>query len=379
MTVQSHIDSCNIPSRCDPVTSRHAIAWTGYCPAHLGRTDLPADERMQQWTDQTSWKRHISECIPNNIQSQEDMNSLSCPHFRCSVVCCSAEDLWHHLDDVHSIPKDPARKRKARPEDNQNVEEPMRKIRKFIEVPGKIVMSPRENRCASPAVDSASLFDSMPSGSPTSCYSSENDDLRHIGNPLHDSYFTGSRPDCTSSSMAIKTPVSCPESPRFLTLPSPEACCSAKSPIGSPGSANSIVLIDPMLLSADTSQMDIISQHPSTLGPELEVVPIEIPAERPKLTGKFLSIHEGEYLVDHLLGRWGKDLFFLRWQDGSYGWEPQYNILNDNLIEKFEKEHDGFQHGVEVLRTRFRNGKVEYRLHWIGRPTSEDWWVPEKR
>ncbi|KAH6881106.1 hypothetical protein B0T10DRAFT_531651 [Thelonectria olida] len=112
--------------------------------------------------------------------------------------------------------------------------------------------------------------------------------------------------------------------------------------------------------------------------PELEVVPTEMPAESPILTAKFLSTNEGEYLIDCLLGRWGKDLFFLRWQDGSYGWEPRDNILDDDLIEKFETEYQGFQHGVEVLRTRIRNGKVEYRLHWIGRPTSEDWWVPEK-
>ncbi|EXA32207.1 hypothetical protein FOVG_16578 [Fusarium oxysporum f. sp. pisi HDV247] len=374
---QSHIDSCNVPFRCDPVTFRHATACAGYCPAHLGRADLPADERMQQWTDQTAWKRHISECIPNYIKGQEDMNSLSCPHFRCPVVCSSVQALWHHLDDVHSTPKDPARKRKARPYDDQNLEEPVRKIRKFIEVSGKIVMPPRESRCHIPAVDSASLFDSIPSGSPTLCCCSEGDDSQHIGNSLHDCDFAGSPPGCIHSSVAIKTPVSYLESPRSLPLPSPEAFCSAKTPIRLPEPASSIVPIDPMLLSTRTSP-EIISEYPSTLEPELEVIPTEMPAESPILTAEFLSTNEGEYLIGCLLGRWGKDLFFLRWQDGSYGWEPRHNILDDDLIEKFETEYQGFQHGVEVLCTRIRNGKVEYRLHWIGRPTSEDWWVPEK-
>ncbi|CAM1508796.1 Fc.00g056440.m01.CDS01 [Cosmosporella sp. VM-42] len=86
-------------------------------------------------------------------------------------------------------------------------------------------------------------------------------------------------------------------------------------------------------------------------------------------------VPEKEYPVDRLLGRWGKDLFYLRWLDGSYGWEPRENILDDELIRQFEKGYKGFHEGVNVLRTRIRNGKVEYRVRWMGRPSSEDWWV----
>jgi hypothetical protein len=68
----------------------------------------------------------------------------------------------------------------------------------------------------------------------------------------------------------------------------------------------------------------------------------------------------------------------LRWLDGSYSWEPRENILDDDLVEKFEKEYKGFHSGVEVVRTRRRNGKTEYRLRWTGRPKAEDWWVLEK-
>jgi hypothetical protein len=84
------------------------------------------------------------------------------------------------------------------------------------------------------------------------------------------------------------------------------------------------------------------------------------------------------YLVDSLLGRWGKSLFYLRWLDGSYSWEPRENILDDELVRRFEESYQGFKDSVEVLRTRSRNGKVEYRLHWEGRPKNEDWWVAEK-
>lgn len=90
------------------------------------------------------------------------------------------------------------------------------------------------------------------------------------------------------------------------------------------------------------------------------------------------SAQQEAYSVDCLLGRWGKDLFFLRWLDGSYGWEPRENILDEELVRQFEESYKGFDDEVEVLRTRTRNGKLEYRLHWNGRPKSEDWWVAEK-
>ncbi|KAF5529560.1 chromo domain-containing protein, partial [Fusarium mexicanum] len=64
---------------------------------------------------------------------------------------------------------------------------------------------------------------------------------------------------------------------------------------------------------------------------------------------------EEAYSVDCLLGRWGKDLFYLKWLDGSYGWEPRENILDDELLRQFEESYRGFKDGVEVLRTRIRN------------------------
>jgi hypothetical protein len=71
-------------------------------------------------------------------------------------------------------------------------------------------------------------------------------------------------------------------------------------------------------------------------------------------------------------------LFYLKWLDRSYGWEPRENIVDEDLIRQFEESYQGVKEGVKVLRTRIRNGKVEYRLHWDGRPKSEDWWVAEK-
>ena len=54
------------------------------------------------------------------------------------------------------------------------------------------------------------------------------------------------------------------------------------------------------------------------------------------------------------------------------------DILDDELVRKFEAEYEGFYLGVEVVGTRIRNGKTEYRVNWTGRPKSEDTWVQEK-
>jgi hypothetical protein len=70
-------------------------------------------------------------------------------------------------------------------------------------------------------------------------------------------------------------------------------------------------------------------------------------------------VHEDEYLVGCLLGRWGKNLFYLRWLDGTYGWEPRKNILDCDLLRRFEDRYAGFRDGLQVLGTRKRNGKVE--------------------
>ncbi|KZL63522.1 DUF3435 domain protein [Colletotrichum tofieldiae] len=86
---------------------------------------------------------------------------------------------------------------------------------------------------------------------------------------------------------------------------------------------------------------------------------------------------EETFAVDCILGRWHKNLFFLQWLDGTYGWEPRENILDDNLIKDFEEHYDGFKLGIDVLGARKRNGKTEFRLHWTGRPSSEDTWVGE--
>ncbi|KAK4095597.1 hypothetical protein Purlil1_393 [Purpureocillium lilacinum] len=115
---QSHIESGDIPFRCDPIVFRHAVACAGYCPVHLGRQELPAHQRMTHYVDKYSWKRHLSDCLPAYIMGQGPSN-FACPHMLCPAAFNSSDDLWHHLEDVHSVPKpktSPFGKRKTPPQ-----------------------------------------------------------------------------------------------------------------------------------------------------------------------------------------------------------------------------------------------------------------------
>jgi hypothetical protein len=91
------------------------------------------------------------------------------------------------------------------------------------------------------------------------------------------------------------------------------------------------------------------------------------------------TAQQEHYTFDRLLGRWAKNTFLIRWLDGSRTWEPRENILDTERLEKFETHYAGWcSEAVKVLSTRKRKGKVEYRVHFVDRPDSEDWWISEK-
>jgi hypothetical protein len=111
---QDHIDNLDMPFRCEPVTFRHAVACAGYCSGCLRKKGLPAAIRMRQFHDRTSWQRHISDCIPEYVESLDSKDSIPCPHLLCTVVLHSESDLWNHLRDIHSTHKPDARKKRQR-------------------------------------------------------------------------------------------------------------------------------------------------------------------------------------------------------------------------------------------------------------------------
>ncbi|KEY74534.1 hypothetical protein S7711_11538 [Stachybotrys chartarum IBT 7711] len=84
------------------------------------------------------------------------------------------------------------------------------------------------------------------------------------------------------------------------------------------------------------------------------------------------------YQVECILARWGKNLFFLRWSDGTTGWEPRRNILDKQLLGSFEMQYQGFDAGVDVVGLRTRAGQRQYCLRWHGRSERENSWVNEE-
>ncbi|EFY94590.2 Bromo adjacent region [Metarhizium robertsii ARSEF 23] len=87
--------------------------------------------------------------------------------------------------------------------------------------------------------------------------------------------------------------------------------------------------------------------------------------------------HDNQYFVDRLLGKWrhrGKVWFYLRWNDGSYGFEEEVDI-NEDLRKDFEtKAFTGFHEGAHVKRVRVRNGKTSYLTGFLG--CMEEWELP---
>jgi hypothetical protein len=84
------------------------------------------------------------------------------------------------------------------------------------------------------------------------------------------------------------------------------------------------------------------------------------------------------YDVKRVLARWKRGTYFLEWADGSTGWEPKRNILHQQTIDDFEATYQGLNEGIDVLASRARKGKQQWRVHWHGRPAREDCWVDGK-
>jgi len=78
---------------------------------------------MRQFHDRTSWQRHISDCIPEYVESLSIKDSIPCPHLLCTVVLHSESDVWNHLGDIHSTHKPNARKKRQRQQEEGDDEQ----------------------------------------------------------------------------------------------------------------------------------------------------------------------------------------------------------------------------------------------------------------
>jgi hypothetical protein len=76
---------------------------------------------MKQYPDRTIWQRHVSECIPEYVESLDTKDSIPCPHLLCPAMLHSKSDLWHHLGDIHGTDKPhAAKKRQYSPDGGQD-------------------------------------------------------------------------------------------------------------------------------------------------------------------------------------------------------------------------------------------------------------------
>ncbi|KJZ71100.1 hypothetical protein HIM_09519 [Hirsutella minnesotensis 3608] len=135
------------------------------------------------------------------------------------------------------------------------------------------------------------------------------------------------------------------------------------------------------------SCIEHVSQHKPSRLPKVDHQRPAIPEQRTEIIGGSseepiqrdgTDDDSDVYTAECILARWGKHTFFLRWSDGTTGWEPRRNILDKQMLREFEARYHGFDEGIDVLGSRSKAGKRQYLLHWHGRPSREDSWVDEK-
>ncbi len=390
----AHIRKHDIPFRCNPVTFRQATACAGYCPVHLGRTDLPADERMTQYPDLTAWKKHISRCIPEYIE-EHDANSLSCPHPLCPVLGLPVKDLWRHLENVHSVAEPAALgKRKADPADDQDIEGPPEiKIRRIAvnvsqghtRVPKNFpedASSPGPARSLSSGLGpdipqiagtalSISSSDFSYTGSDSRDHSSCSTASTPLSSPLDPGDMVGFRGDCCSpwSTRWDSASKECFSSvdPTILNMPFDPALSTVVSSLLDPALRTDTPAPESSQSTANEPSPESCERQHSAILP----ASAEPETDQPSPTGK------NQYEVESLVDKW-HGWFYVKWIDGSCTWEPKKNILDNDLIRDLQTRHKGLGCGVEIVRTRRQGRKVEYRVHFRGRPSEEDEWVLER-
>jgi hypothetical protein len=140
------------------------------------------------------------------------------------------------------------------------------------------------------------------------------------------------------------------------------------------------IAIDPMLLPKHPTDLEV--QTPSTISSSFEADGCGHQEGGAEILGKATEhelAHDNQYFVNRLLGKWrhrGKVWFYLRWNDGSYGFEEEVDI-NEDLRKDFEtKAFMGFHEGAHVKRVRVRNGKTSYLTGFLG--CMEEWELPEQ-
>ncbi|TLS25962.1 hypothetical protein PpBr36_06827 [Pyricularia pennisetigena] len=386
---QKHIEDGDTPFRCDPVVFRYAYACAGYCPVHLGRTDLLASERMTTYIDSKVWRLHISQCVTDHIKTGLQSDGLKCPHPDCFAPVDSEESLWCHLKDIHSVENAQPKKRPLSSEKsthNRSGSIHLAKKQKTTLAPNPTVTaaSISEQTAATISDRTPFTFITSPNSSTAQLASSSQDErcstsstdpspleyfcipknpdslLRHA--LLLDSGFPGPLQPNPSHVPSFNHRSTELIDPALIELPVAGLKCNSSGGV-SPTNKNSDNLTGP-----SSQEMLVNIKHSST---SLKGEPAALDAEN--------NIWEAE----ELLAKWGskkKTLYLVKWKgfpDDENTWEPRGNISED-LIKSFESNFEGNHAGVRLFDKRKVAGNVEYLVEWKGRPQSESSWEKAK-
>ena len=91
------------------ITLRFCQVSTGHCfgwkvqDMHARRMTT-CDPSLYGFKKQVSWKKHVNECFASYSDRLGKTNAIACPDPQCAITYESDQQLWYHLQDVHSYP-----------------------------------------------------------------------------------------------------------------------------------------------------------------------------------------------------------------------------------------------------------------------------------
>lgn len=65
---------------------------------------LPAARRLYGFRKKANWETHVNECFISYVDKRARTNAIPCPDPECSTIYETDQQLWYHLQDVHSYP-----------------------------------------------------------------------------------------------------------------------------------------------------------------------------------------------------------------------------------------------------------------------------------